>query len=276
MHFVAPTVVIVRCPSYAPAIVDRALEEAFRWLGGVGRYIKRDEQVLLKPALAAAAAPDAHATTHPEIIAGMIRQAQQAGGRPFIAESPTFGVLTRIAEMAGVGDVSRRYDVPLVELNRPTHLPVKNPLNGRWLVGDPLVTRADVVVNLPKLRAGGPGRITGAVENLYGCVPGKRKVWWSMRARRAPGVLCDVLVENARAVSSALTVVDAVVVKEPRGPRPLGVLVVGTEPVAVDAVLGALMGVPAAEHEILQAAERRGIGTPRLAGIRLLGERLYP
>ncbi|MBI4226825.1 MAG: DUF362 domain-containing protein [Candidatus Omnitrophica bacterium] len=268
------TVAIVRCPSYEPAVVDRALDEAFQLLGGLGRYIKRDEQVLLKPSLPAAAAPDEHATTHPEVVAGVIRQVQQAGGRCFIAESPTFGSLARVAETAGVGAVARRYEAPLVELNRPTHLPVKNPLTGRWLVGDPCVTRADVIINLPKLQAGTPTRVTGAVENLYGCVPGRRKAWWQVQARRRPEVFCDMLVENARAVSSALTVVDAVMVKDRQGPRPMGVLVIGTEPVAVDAVLCDLMGVPAPQDEILQAATRRGIGTPELAAIQVVGERL--
>lgn len=267
-----PSVVVMRCPSYEPAIVDQALDEAFRLLGGLGRYIKRDEQVLLKPSLATFAAPDQLTTTHPEIVAGVLRQIQPTGGRPFIAESPMFGVLSRIAETAGVGAVSRRYDAPIVELNRPTHLPVKNPLTQRWLVGDPLVTRTDVLINVPKLQAG--DRLIGAVDNLYGCVPGQRKAWWSMRGRRQAEAFSDMLVENARAVSSALTVVDAVVVKERRGPRPVGLIVVGTEPVAVDAVLADILGVPAAQSGVLQAAGRRRIGTPVLAAIRLLGEPL--
>lgn len=274
-----PIVAIVRCPAYESTAVDRALEEALGLLGGIGRFIKRDEQVLLKPNLLAAASPDEHATTHPEVVAGVIRQVQQAGGRPFLAESPAFGSLAHVAETAGVGAVARRYEVPLVELDRPTHLPVKSPINGRWLVGDPRVIQADVVINLPKLKSHVQARLTGAVKNLYGCVPGKRKVWWHFQARHALDTFCDMLVENARAVSSALTVVDAVVAMEGRGPRrgtprPVGLLVVGEDPVAVDAVLGALVGLPADQHEVLRAAARRGIGTPDLAAIRVVGEPL--
>lgn len=274
-----PTVAIVRCPSYEPSVVDRALDEALGLLGGIGRFVKRDEQVLLKPNLLAAAEPDEHATTHPEVVAGVIRQVQQAGGRPFIAESPAFGSLAHVAETAGLGEVARRYEVPLVELDRPTHLPVKSPLTGRWLVGDPRVIQADVVINLPKLKSHTQARLTGAVKNLYGCVPGKRKVWWHFQARHALDHFCDMLVENARAVSSALTVVDAVVAMEGPGPRrgtprPVGVVVVGDDPVAVDAVLCELVGLPAAQYEVLRAAARRGIGTPDLKGIRLVGEPL--
>jgi len=74
-------------------------------------------------------------------------------------------------------------------------------------------------------------------------------------------------------------VVDAVVAMEGQGPRrgtprPLGLLVAGSDPVAVDAVLCELVGLPADRYEILQAAARRGVGTPALGAIRLVGESL--
>ena len=273
------TVAIVRCASYEPSVVDEALAEALRLLGGLAQVVKRDEQVLVKPNLLAAARPEEHATTHPELVAGVIRQVLQAGGRPFIAESPAFGSLRSVAETAGVGAVARAYRVPLVELDRSVHLPLKSPLSDRWLVGDPRVIQADVIVNLPKLKAHGQARLTGAVKNLYGCVPGKRKVWWHVQAHHDLGRFSEMLVENVRAVQSALTVVDAVVAMEGQGPRrgtprPLGLLVAGSDPVAVDAVLCELVGLPADRYEILQAAARRGVGTPALGAIRLVGESL--
>lgn len=273
----AATVAIVRCPSYEPSAVDEALEEALRLLGGISQFVKRDEQVLLKPNLLAAARPEEQATTHPEVVAAVIRQVLRAGGRPFIAESPAFGSLKHVAETAGVGGVARRYHVPLIELNRATHLPLKSPLSDRWLVGDPRVIEADVVLNLPKLKAHVQARLTGAVKNLYGCVPGKRKVWWHFQAHRDLARFCDMLVENVRAIQSALTVVDAVVAMEGQGPRrgrprPVGLLVAGDDPVAVDAVLCEIVGLPAAQYEVLQAAARRKVGTPTLAEIRVVGE----
>lgn len=273
------TVAIVRCPSYEPSQVDAALEEIFRLLGGLSTFIKRDEQVLLKPNLLAAARPEEQATTHPALIAGVIRQVLRAGARPFIAESPAFGSLTHVAEVAGIGAVARAAGVPLVELNQATHLPLKNPLNNRWLAGDPRVIQADVVVNLPKLKAHAQARLTGAVENLYGCVPGKRKAWWQVQPRHDLGAFNDMLVENVRAVQSALTVVDAVVAMEGQGPRrgtprPVGLLVAGEDPVAVDVVLCELVGLPPAQYEVLQAAARRGVGTSDLRGICVVGESL--
>lgn len=273
------TVAIVRCPSYEPPMVDEALDRAFELLGGLAQFIKRDEQVLLKPNLLAAARPEEHATTHPEIVAGVIRQVVRAEGRPFIAESPAFGSLAHVADVAGIRAVARTYGVPLVELNRPTHLPLKSPLSDRWLVGDRRVIEADVVINLPKLKAHGQARLTGAVKNLYGCVPGKRKVWWHFQARHDLGRFSEMLVENARGVQSALTIVDAVVAMEGAGPRrgtptPVGLVVAGDDPVAVDVVLCHLIGLPPERYEIVQAARRRGIGTTALQDIRVLGESL--
>lgn len=273
------TVAIVRCPSYEPSVVEAALEEAFRLLGGLASFIQQDEQVLLKPNLLAAARPDEQATTHPAVVAGVIRQVQRAGGRPVIGDSPAFGSLASVAEATGIAAVARGAGVPLIALNRPTRLPVTNPVTRRWLTGDPRVIAADVLLNLPKLTSHTQTRLTGAVKNLYGCVPGTRKIWWHFQARHDLAAFSDLLVENVRAVQSALTVVDAVVAMEGAGPRrgtprPVGVLVAGADPVAVDAVLGELVGLPPAEHPILQAAARRGVGTWRLAEIRVVGEPL--
>lgn len=273
------TVAIVRCPSYDAPVVDQALEQAFELLGGLTQFIKKDEQVLLKPNLLAAARPDEHATTHPAIVAGVLRQVLRAGGRPFIAESPAFGSLASVAETTGIAAVARAAGAPLVELNRATHLPMKSPLSDRWLVGDPRVIQADVLLNLPKLKAHAQARLTGAVKNLYGCVPGKRKVWWHFQARHDLAAFSDMLVENARAVQSALTIVDAVIAMEGEGPRrgtpkPVGVLVAGEDSVAVDVVLCQLVGLPPEQYEIVQAAARRGIGTTDPAQIRVVGEPL--
>ena len=273
------TVAIVRCPTYAPAAVDQALEEALTLLGGITQFIKRDEQVLLKPNLLAAATPDEQATTHPEIVAGVIRQVVRAGGRPFIAESPAFGSLAHVAETAGIGAVARAHQVPLVELNHPIHLPLKNPLSSRWLVGDPRVVQADVLVNLPKLKAHVQTRLTGAIKNLYGCVPGKRKVWWHFQAQHDVARFSEMLADNARAVQSALTIVDAVIAMEGQGPRRgtpklVGLIVAGADPVAVDTVLCELVGLPVQQYEVVQAAARRGVGIGELAAIRLVGEPL--
>lgn len=270
------TVAITRCPSYEPAAMDEALEEGFRLLGGLAQFIKRDEQVLLKPNLLAAARPEEHATTHPEIVAGVIRQALEVRGRPFIAESPAFGSLSHVARVAGIAAVADQYRVPLVELNRPTHLPLKSPLSDRWLIGDRRVIEADVVLNLPKLKAHGQARLSGAVKNLYGCVPGKRKVWWHFQAHHDLDRFSEMLVENVRAVQSALTVVDAVVAMEGNGPRrgtprALGALVIGEDPVAVDVVLCELVGLAPERYEVVQAAARRGIGTTELSRIRVVG-----
>ena len=273
------TVAIVRCPSYDPAVVDEALDEALQLLGGTSAFIKRDEQILLKPNLLAAARPDEQATTHPEIVAAVVRQVVRAGGRPFIAESPAFGSLAHVAEVAGVGEVSRAYEAPLIELDHAIHLPFKSSLSRRWMVGDPRVVNADLVINLPKLKSHSQTRLTGAVKNLYGCVPGKRKVWWHFQAGHDLDRFSDMLVENVRAVQSGLTVVDAVVAMEGQGPRrgtprPVGLLVVGADPVAVDVILCELVGLPHTQYEIVQAAARRGVGTSALQAIRVLGEPL--
>ena len=273
------TVALVKVSDYDPQALNQAVSEAVRLLGGWDSILQPRESVLIKPNLLTACAPQENATTHPEFVASVIRQVQAAGARPFIAESPAFGSIDSVAEKCGILSVARAAKIPLVELNRPVRLAAKSPLTPRGLVGDSRAIEADVLINLPKFKAHTQTLFTGAVKNLYGCVPGKRKVWWHFKANHSLTRFSEMLVENVRALHSGLTLVDAVVAMEEKGPRGgrakhLGLLVAGRDPVAVDAVLAGLVGLGAHDYEILNAARRRNVGVPDLEAIEIVGERL--
>ena len=55
---------------------------------------------------------------------------------------------------------------------------------GSLVPGFPLaqaVHEADGIINLPKMKAHQLTRITGAVKNLFGCIPGKRKALYHVQ-----------------------------------------------------------------------------------------------
>ena len=58
-------------------------------------------------------------TTHPSIVKGIIQIVREAGGIPFIGDSPSIGSLTRAAEKAGIKKVADEMDCPLVEFDKP-------------------------------------------------------------------------------------------------------------------------------------------------------------
>ncbi|RKX99661.1 (4Fe-4S)-binding protein, partial [Candidatus Poribacteria bacterium] len=83
---------LVRCESYDREAVGEAVGRVLELLGGVHRFVKPGERVLIKPNLLSPAHPDRAITTHPSVVEAVIEQVKLAGGLPIIAESPGAGV----------------------------------------------------------------------------------------------------------------------------------------------------------------------------------------
>ncbi len=66
-------VALASCPTYDQAQVDQAVTHSLDLLGGIGRYVKPGDRVLLKCNLLVGAASDKAITTHPSICQGYDR-----------------------------------------------------------------------------------------------------------------------------------------------------------------------------------------------------------
>ena len=82
-------VYIVQCPDYKQ--VDEKMAELFEMMGGIARFVREDENIILKANLLRAADPEKAVTTHPSIIAAIGRMAKAQGAKPVIADSPGSG-----------------------------------------------------------------------------------------------------------------------------------------------------------------------------------------
>ena len=85
-------VVIVPCDNYGKETVYQAMKKGIDTLGGIGRFVKRDESILIKPNLLKAADPDKAVTTHPSVIEAMFRILCEEGYRKVsYGDSPGHG-----------------------------------------------------------------------------------------------------------------------------------------------------------------------------------------
>lgn len=268
---------LVRCTSYDAAAVEPAVERAFTLLGGLSQFVRRGDSVLVKPNLLTGQPPENAATTHPQVLDALLSQLLDLGARPRIGDSPAFGWVADVAEKCGVAAVARKYDVPLVEFTNPTALPSVRPSVLRQFVTDRAIRDADVVINVPKLKSHRQLGFTGAVKNLYGCMPGKRKAYYHFARGNRDAHFAHLVASFAYSVAPALTLADAVVAMERDGPsggdpRPVGALVAGTDPAAVDATLAALIRAPHRDHLLLDACRELKLGCPDLEALTVMGD----
>lgn len=276
MKCLRPTsVALVRCRSYDGSTVLESVRRSVDLMGGMDRYVRPGAHVLLKPNLLKASRPEAAVCTHPAIVRAVIRLVRACGGRPFLGDSPGIGDLRRVAERSGILSVLEQEDVPLVPFDEPVTVKNRGRFQ-RFEIARPAV-EADVIINLPKLKTHGMTTLTGAVKNLFGCIPGKRKVQWHFNTGVDHDAFMRMLVELMSLLRPSLTIMDAVVGMEGNGPgsgdpRAIGALLAGADPVAVDAVAGALVGAGLERLPVLRAAQAAGVGAVSLENIRIMGE----
>ena len=267
------------------ARVDAAIAESLDLVGGIGQYVKPDDVALLKVNLLTGTAPEKAVTTHPAVVRAMIGQVRAAGAIPLVGDCsghegpPIRSRYLGGCRQAGIQQVCQEEGVELVHLSAES-VEMDNP-RGRAFKRFTLakgVVDADVVINLPKLKTHGLTLFTGGVKNNFGCLPGLHKAQMHLRAQGAE-YFSQMLVDLLLAVRPALTVMDAVVGMDGDGPRngrpkQIGAILAGADPVALDAVACAMVGIEPLMVPTTRLAHEQGVGVGDLARIELLGEPL--
>ncbi len=271
-------VAIQKCDSYHPDAMDAAVEAAFQLLGGGDTLLNGSGPCLVKPNLLSANPADAGITTHPAVVGAVCKALRGTRVKVRVGDSPGRGDTLEVAETAGIAGAARRSGAEMVAFD--DEVAVRNP-GGRVCKQFTLaraVSEADTVINVPKMKTHGFMMYTGAVKNLFGCIPGTRKAALHLRYQD-PAEFSEMLLDLYELVRPAASVLDAVMAMDGEGPshgrvRPFGAILVSRDAVALDTVAVHLANGDPMRVPYLAAARERGSGETRLENIEILGERL--
>lgn len=272
-------VVLRKATDYDVATLRAEIGSAVELLGGWGRWVRRGDRVLVKPNCIAAATADEQAVTHPAFVVEICRQLLDFGAKPFVGDSPAWGSLAGVARKCGLTPMLKRLGVPLVSLNRPMRVENASGRVFRHFTLDRKAVEADVILNVPKLKAHCQLYVTFAIKNMFGCVCGKRKAWWHFKAGTFDNYFARMLCEVYALLNPALTIMDAIVGMEGQGPRrgtprPIGAILVSSDAPAIERIACELIGADPRQVRTLRAAAELGIGTPQREHIELIGDPL--
>jgi len=270
-------VALVRCEDYDPQAVDSAVRRSVALLGGMSAFVKPGDQVLLKPNLLAARAPERRITTDPEIVRSVARLVLEAGGRPAIGDSPAREPFQRVAKKTGMTKVADELGLELVDLVGPVPVPLRDGAVFKNLEVSFRVILADVVINLPKLKTHSQMLFTLGVKNLFGTVVAQRKAEWHYMAGVDRDTFASLHLDIYQAIRPALTILDGVWGMEGHGPangrpRRVNLIAAGTDAVALDVSICQLLGTPLRSFPLYRAAKARGIGETEVTRISLRGD----
>lgn len=269
---------LLKLTSYEPTAVDQALEALLEPLGGMKRFIKPGQKVLIKPNMLAGKVPEKAVTTHPEIVRAVIKQAQAAGGVVSLGDSPGIGSPENVARKCGILAVVEETGIRFAPFEKSIQLPIAAGTFHELEVAEDIL-QADVIINLPKLKTHQMMGLTCAIKNMFGAVVGLRKPRLHLQAGTDKAFFALLLLELCETLAPALTIVDAVVGMEGEGPGSgdpikIGALLAGAHPQAVDTVATELLGLR--PHQVWtqqKALDTQRAGT-QLTELELVGESL--
>ena len=243
-----------------PAGLVRASVQA---LGGMGKFVKKGAVVLVKPNIGWARKPEQAATTNPEVVAEIVRLCKQAGAREVrVMDHAVDRPEAVVLKMTGIQQAAEAVGARVSLASSPALYESVKIRKGRALKSANVMRdlrRADVVINVPIAKVHSQTGLTFGLKNMMGTV-------WDRGAFHASESLDQAIADYATEIRPSLVIVDAIrilLTKGPKGPGKTadkGIVVAGTDPLAVDAYAATLFGWKPEKVGHLKAAHRAGVG----------------
>lgn len=239
----------------------------------------RGKTVLLKPNALRGSYPEAHVTTHPELVRQLRLQLEERGAHVMVGDNPggagRYRENLEVFRLSGLLEAAGETYVNLAREAVP--LEIDSQVCPTVVISR-AVLEADLVISLPKFKTHGLTGLTGAIKNSYGFIPGGQKGQIHVQAR-TPYRFAQTIVDIFALRPPDLVVVDAVVGMQGNGPNSrdliyIGKLMASRDAVAVDRVMAHMMGIDPELLVSVRTAAERSLGEGELSRIEVVGEAL--
>ena len=222
------------------------------------RIRKEGSRIGIKPNLVAPTPASEGATTHPEVVAGIIEYLQENGFRDItIAEGSWVGDRTSEAmQVCGYDALARQYQVKLHDAQKDRAHPVD--CAGLELNVCDCVDAFDFLINVPVLKGHCQTKITCALKNMKGLIPNTEKRRFHAMGLHRP------IAHLSAGIRQDFIVVDHICgdldFEDGGHPVVRNCVMAAADPVLVDAYVCSLLHVAPDEVPYIGMAEALGIG----------------
>ncbi|MBT0653744.1 DUF362 domain-containing protein [Geomobilimonas luticola] len=251
----------------------RITRQAINALGGMGRFVKPGQTVVVKPNMGWDRNAEQGANTHPLVVKAVVEECLKAGAKKVKVFDRTCNDERRCYINSGIEPALRgmkNVEVKHIEDERFRKVPIANgAVLKQWELYDEALG-ADVFINVPVAKHHGLTRLTLGLKNVMGVMGGNR----GSIHKNIDGALADI---NS-VLKSHLVVIDATRVLTAHGPqggdlrdvKVLNKVIAGTDIVAADAYATTLFGLKPADIAVTVAAHKRGLGEMDLRKVRII------
>ena len=271
-------VAVVRCETYDEPGVYDAVKRGLDLLGGLQNHVRPDEKILLKPNVLVGDAPEKLVSPHPFVFKAMGRLVKDISPNVSYGDSPGFGRPAGQAKRARLSQCAEALGIPLADFEngREVHF-TDSPFIKRFTLANGVLD-AEGVISIGKFKTHQLTRITGAVKNQFGCIPGVLKAEFHVKLTN-PYDFAKMLVCLNLCIRPRLYVVDGIMAMEGNGPRngtpvKLNVLLFSTDPIALDTTMCRIIDLNPEFVPTLKPGMEWGLGTCLAEEIELVGDPL--
>lgn len=259
-------------------------EKGIAAIGGMARFVKKGDRVVLKPNIGWDRTPEYGSNTHPELIRAVIKHCFASGAKEVSIFDHTCGNdwENRYA-LSGIEKVAKEEGAQMVPGNTESfysEAEIPRGVSLKKAKVHALAKNPDVFINIPVLKHHSGAKITAAMKNYMGCIWDRR--WW--HGNDMPQCIADY----ASFQKTSLNIVDAYRVMLEHGPRGrspefapvVKYQIISTDIVAVDAAATQIFSAVAKQHgkgtpyaisdiKYLEAGEKLGLGTTDLSKLKV-------
>jgi len=257
-------IAVISSSNISSKSIERMVNKAFNEFGGVNRFIKKGMKVVIKPNIAWNSFPERAHNTNPHLVETVARLCTNAGADVTIFDRSCNNA--RLSYQAsGIADAAKRAGVKLEYIDSRKFVKVDVP-NGLRLknlqVYKPLLD-ADFVINMPIAKHHGSSTLSLSMKNLMGVIGGNRGKYHIG--------LHQNIVDFTKTVRVDLVICDALRILTNNGPnggtpddvKEKRIIIMGTNPVTVDAYATTLFGISPSKIEYVSLASKNGMGEIR-------------
>jgi len=245
-----------------------ATKKALEALGGISRFVKKGERVILKPNMSFTRTPEFGATTHPQVVATVAQACMEAGAQQVLVLDHTLHRAELCLERTGIReackDIAGVHVLALQERKffREIKIPQGKVLERVEVMKE--VLDSPVLINIPVAKSHSATGVSMGIKGLMGLI-------WDREIFHSQVNMNQALADLATIIKPQLTILDATRALTSGGPGGPGevkkpnLIIAGIDPVAVDSYGVSVVpwygqNFKGRQVEHLQIAHQRGLG----------------
>lgn len=252
-----------------PATITRRAVAA---LGGIERFVRAGDEVIIKPNICVNYHPPEYAaTTNPTVVATLVTLCLEAGARRVrVMDMPFGGTPESAYAVSGIGEAVQAAGGQM-EVMSPVKFARFTIPEGRDLTSWEVyrdILEADVLINVPIAKHHSLARLSLGGKNLLGVIRDPNQMHRNLGQRIA---------DLVSLIRPTLTVVDAVRILVTHGPtggslndvQQRDTVIASHDIVAADAYAATLFNLSGADIGYVKAAAEMGLGTMELDAVKV-------